>query len=207
MARRRVQLKYRMAIASIAIRYFRKCAGGRSLAAHMVFQEEPVSQPPRTAEPSLTRFDHTALAPFAAGVPMRRRTSGRLTPARNAVDAIDVLATHYPVIHRLVGDDSFRAMARRFVARELRYFRAFSEAKAKRPRSSMSRTSPSSSWRATRPAAPPMHGRSVRRRSRLCPSSDSRNCALSFTRRSFSSHRASQSSRSGKTTDATARPA
>jgi hypothetical protein len=110
-----------MAIASIAIRYFRKCAGGRSLAAHMVFQEEPVNQPPRTAEPSLTRwFDHAALAPFAAGVPMRRGTSGRLTPARNAVDAIDVLATHYPVIHRLVGDGSFRAMARRFVARDLR---------------------------------------------------------------------------------------
>src|SRR5262245_27489961 len=89
LAQRRAELKCRMAIGSIAIRYFRKFAGTGSLATHLIFQEEPVNQLPRAVEPTFARFDPATFAPAAAGIATRRRVGGRLALARADVDAID----------------------------------------------------------------------------------------------------------------------
>ena len=81
-------------------------------------QEDPVNHSPRAAEPSFPRFDSAVLAPAVAGVATRHRARGSLAPGRNHVGAIDALTAHYPVTRRLVGDESFRAVARQFIAGE-----------------------------------------------------------------------------------------
>src|SRR5262245_36426263 len=54
-------------------------------------------------------------------VPDRSGGEGPLAGSRpgKGTDAIALLATRYPVVYRLVGDDSFRMMARRYVLSEL----------------------------------------------------------------------------------------
>lgn len=66
---------------------------------------------------SLGRFEPGALAPFSAPPSASRNTDGSLA-AHAVVSPVDVLAARFPVTHRLVGEESFRAMARRFVASE-----------------------------------------------------------------------------------------
>ena len=72
----------------------------------------------RAAEPSRGRFDPALLASFSPGTPARRRAARDHASGRNDVGAIDALAARYPVIRRLVGDESFRAVARQFIAGE-----------------------------------------------------------------------------------------
>jgi Putative DNA-binding domain len=72
----------------------------------------------RTAQPSSTRFESAALAPFSARVPTRGRVGGRLGAQRRKASPVDVLAARYPVVRRLVGEESFRAIAHPFVAGE-----------------------------------------------------------------------------------------
>jgi hypothetical protein len=79
-------------------------------------QEEPVNHSLRTVQPSSTRFEPAALAPFSARVPTRGRLGGRLGAQRRQTSPVDVLAARYPVVHRLVGEESFRAIAHQFVA-------------------------------------------------------------------------------------------
>jgi Putative DNA-binding domain len=67
---------------------------------------------------SVMRFDPGVLAPFAVGDPTSRRSGGNLAVHYDDVAPMDVLAARYPVVRRLVGDESFRAMALRFIARE-----------------------------------------------------------------------------------------
>jgi hypothetical protein len=62
------------------------------------------------------RFEPGAFASIS-GQFSTRRTDGAFA-ARVAASPIDALVVQYPVIHRLVGDESFRAMARRFIERE-----------------------------------------------------------------------------------------
>jgi Putative DNA-binding domain len=66
----------------------------------------------RNTEQSVVRFEPGALAPFATDV----RVGRGLAACRNDVEPIDILAARYPVVRRLVGDESFRAMAGRFIA-------------------------------------------------------------------------------------------
>jgi putative DNA-binding protein len=65
--------------------------------------------------PGPGRFEPGALAPIS-GQLTTRRTDGAFV-AEVAASPINALVVQYPVIHRLVGDESFRAMARQFVER------------------------------------------------------------------------------------------
>lgn len=67
---------------------------------------------------SVARFVPGVLAPFVVGGPTSRRSGGKLAARHDDVAPIDVLAARYPVVRRLVGDESFRAMALRFTASE-----------------------------------------------------------------------------------------
>ena len=64
-----------------------------------------------------SRFDPEALAPLSVPAAPRGRERG-FAAYRNHVGArlADVLGARFPVIRRLVGDESFRAMARRYIA-------------------------------------------------------------------------------------------
>jgi hypothetical protein len=62
-------------------------------------------------------FEPGALAPISDRFPGRRRTS-KVPADWVAASPIAALVAQFPVIHGLVGDDSFRAMARRFTASE-----------------------------------------------------------------------------------------
>jgi Putative DNA-binding domain len=86
--------------------------------AHREGQEEPVNHSLRTVQPGFRRFDAAALAPFSARVPTRYRVGGRLAAQRNDVGPIDLLAARYPVIRRLLGEESFRMMAHQFITGE-----------------------------------------------------------------------------------------
>lgn len=59
------------------------------------------------------QFEPGALAPISVRTALRPRADSAL-----AASPIDTLVARFPVIHRLVGDESFRAMACRFVAIE-----------------------------------------------------------------------------------------
>jgi hypothetical protein len=63
-----------------------------------------------------------ATAPFGPLVPAslrnaasRRGKAELATRNRSAADRVDALAAHYPVVYRLAGQESFRAVAQRFV--------------------------------------------------------------------------------------------
>jgi hypothetical protein len=66
---------------------------------------------PGNIQHSSRHFDPGMLASFSA------RAAGGLA-AHDTADPIEVLIARFPVIRRLVGDESFRAMARRFIVRE-----------------------------------------------------------------------------------------
>ena len=64
-----------------------------------------------------SRFDPEALAPLSMPAAPRGRERG-FAAYRNHVGArpADLLGVRFPVIRRLVGDESFRAIARRYIA-------------------------------------------------------------------------------------------
>src|SRR6266851_5705136 len=69
---------------------------------------------------SVVRSSHDVPMRFFPCPWTNRQAGGLLGPCRYepAPSPIDVLTERFPVIHRLVGDESFRAMASRFIDRE-----------------------------------------------------------------------------------------
>ena len=67
---------------------------------------------------SARRLADDAVMSAAAILGTRRPPNAGLAAPRDDATAIDLLAARYPVIRRLVGDDPFDAMARRFIAGE-----------------------------------------------------------------------------------------
>ena len=70
---------------------------------------------PATIRQSSRLFEAGALVPKSARSPTRRRAVSALAD-RIAGDPIEFLVERFPVIRRLVGDQSFCAVARRFIA-------------------------------------------------------------------------------------------
>jgi hypothetical protein len=68
---------------------------------------------PATVQRRPRQFEPGALAPISVRSALRRRADSAL-----AARPIDILVACFPIIRRLVGDESFRAMAYRFVASE-----------------------------------------------------------------------------------------
>jgi hypothetical protein len=68
---------------------------------------------PANIQHSSRRFDPGALASFSA-----RADSGLAAHDNAVASPIEVLVARFPVIRRLVGDESFRAMASRFIVSE-----------------------------------------------------------------------------------------
>jgi hypothetical protein len=66
-------------------------------------------------------LDRTAALPSSLGGAARRRSDRRFAVYRNnvAVGLVSALATRFPVVKRLVGDDFFRAMAHAYASVEL----------------------------------------------------------------------------------------
>lgn len=72
---------------------------------------------PATIQRSSRRFEPGVMAPISARSTIGRRPDRTLV-AHAAASPVEALVASYPVVHRLVGDESFRAMAHRFVASE-----------------------------------------------------------------------------------------
>jgi hypothetical protein len=72
---------------------------------------------PATIQHGPRRFEPGVLSPISGRTATRRAADGALA-ASIASSPIETLVARFPIIHRLVGDESFRAMARRFVAGE-----------------------------------------------------------------------------------------
>jgi Putative DNA-binding domain len=66
---------------------------------------------------SIGRFDNRAIVGLSAR-PRGRRTNAAVTVGHHQTSPIEVLAGRFPVVRRLVGEPSFRVVARRFVLSE-----------------------------------------------------------------------------------------
>jgi hypothetical protein len=74
---------------------------------------------PANIQRNLKRFEPGALAPFSArATTSRREDSGLAAFGKVVASPIEVLVARFPVTRRLVGDESFRAMAHRFIVSE-----------------------------------------------------------------------------------------
>jgi Putative DNA-binding domain len=108
-------------MASIANRYFRNSDDRYSLLRSDAGRIDLMETIQRNIDHGVARFDPGALAPFSASVRVGRGLAAR----RNDLEPTDILAARYPVIRRVVGDESFRAVARQFMAGGPSRFAAF----------------------------------------------------------------------------------